>query len=498
MEDATRLDENVCESPEAVNVTDMERAATLIRVSSDSQDEENQAAEVEAHCQARRYRVTKRFRLHDMSASRGEQEAVLQDILNDIRNGMYTVLVIAHSSRIDRRDPDTQMLYVLSVRLAGGRMESVREPEFGQPTLSGRLNTVMAQHQNHEYSETLKGHLTAAKTRIKANGAFDGKPPWGYTTDGPKYNRQLVPNDLGRKYVPLIYAKVIAGVSLTNIALWLIAEGVPPMGIAKEREDGRGKTGQWWSRSVLQLVRNPVYKGHRCVKTGRTTWGKTVHRCPAIVDAGTWRKAQAALQPKYRGPAAEHRAMLAGAVFCGNSECTTEDSPMYRIHPGKQRPGAPPRTALYYRCAGRGANRKGCGTMIRLEIVDSAVNEIIAESFDTPVMARKLIPGNELELEARLEEVLSELREMDPSEMSDDEYDSELKRLRAERDEIKATTPIPDRVDLVPTGDTYAGLWGILGPSERGPWLVSQGFRVMVSKTRVTVSQGDVSASLAI
>jgi len=468
----------------------MERAATLIRVSSDTQDETNQIREVDAHCQVHDYKVVKPIRLHDVSAS-GEQVRVLDQILADIRAGEYTVVVAAHSSRVDRREPDEQLLFLLNVRMAGGRIESAREPDYGKADIAGMIRTLMSQHENHDYSVTLKGHMAAAKTTIKDNGAFDGKPPWGFTTIGEKYSRRLLPTELGLKYVPLIYGKVIAGVSLSDIAKWLTDEGVPPMGVAKE-DSPKGKTGQWWPRSVLQLVRNPVYKGHRSVKTGRTTWGKTVHRCTPIVDADTWQRAQKALKtrPK-RGPVVENRAMLATAIFCGNPDCTAgPDSPMYRITP-------PPRGervwGTFYRCSGRGANKKGCGTMANLNAVDAAVNTIIAEAFDTPYMVRKLVPGNSAELDAQLEEIKSDIRELD---IDDDNYDIEHAKLLKLHQEIKNMERTPDEVKLIPSGDTYAGLYASLTSFERGPWLASQEFRVTASKTAVTVTQRGVAVSM--
>src|SRR5580700_8727980 len=82
-----------------------ESAGILIRVSSDGQDELNQIPEIETHCFEKGYRINRRYELHDKSAYHGEHEPVLDEILDDIRNGVIRVIVIAHSSRIDSRDP---------------------------------------------------------------------------------------------------------------------------------------------------------------------------------------------------------------------------------------------------------------------------------------------------------------------------------------------------------------------------------------------------------
>ena len=72
---------------------------------------------------------------------------------------------------------------------------------------------------------------------------------------------------------------------------------------------------------------------------------------------------------------AENRAVLAGLLTCPN--CA---APMYGIRTGEGN------QHLYYRCAGSGAQRKGCGNMCRLAETDAAVDRIASEMFDSPVM----------------------------------------------------------------------------------------------------------------
>jgi hypothetical protein len=55
---------------------------------------------------------------------------------------------------------------------------------------------------------------------------------------------------------------------------------------------------------------------------------------------------------------------------------------------------------------------------------------------------------------------------------------------------------VPDRVDLVPTGDTYYGVWQRLSTPERGAWLAAHGFQVTADKEHVTVSQESGSATV--
>jgi site-specific DNA recombinase len=367
----------------------------------------------------------------------------------------------------------------------------------------GTLWAVAAERAAEEH-QTIRSRITDQLRMLEDEGKFHGRPPFGYESTGSKYDHQLEPNETGRTYVPEIYRLVIKGWSLKRIADWLNAEGVRPM------------SGVWWPRNLAKMIRNPTYKGFRCTRETippddveardgkiiryrygdrwtehpRWVYGKVVHRCEALVDAATWKRANEALTNRPgRGRSSQDPAMLAGALWC--PDCP--DSPMYRIKTWTSRRGEP---YLYYRCTGRGANRQSCGLMVRVEAVDAAVNQIIAEQFDSPVMEHQIIPGNEAEIENRLEEVRFEIRQLGAQNLADSEYDRELRRLRRKRDRVAATAIVEDRVELTDTGERYSGLWDGLSVAERGAWLAENGFRVTASKAKVTVTRGEKSAAL--
>ena len=76
--------------------------------------------------------------------------------------------------------------------------------------------------------------------------------------------------------------------------------------------------------------------------------------------------------------------------------------------------------------------------------------------------------------------------------MSDEQFDEQVRRLRAERDQIKALPAEPDRWDEQLTEERYSDLYQALPASERGAWLTSHGFVVHATKKEVSVIQGDV------
>jgi site-specific DNA recombinase len=351
-----------------------------------------------------------------------------------------------------------------------------------------------ADQERKDITERITRELDA----LREAGKLHGRPPFGYTTAGEKYDHYLVATDEGRRYVPEIYRLVIKNWSLKRVADWLNDEGIRPV-----------SGGLWWPRNLAKLIRNPTYRGFRCaqeavpadevetrdgkpvryryadrwVERPRLVYGKAIHQCEALVDAATWKRANDALTNRPgRGRTSNNPAMLSGVLWC--PDC--DDSPMYRIASSRtNRHGEP---YEYYRCTGRGNQRRSCGLMVRMELADRAVDTAMRLRFNTPVMEHRVVPGNEAELENRDQEIRFKMKQLS-EDLPDEEYDAELARLRAERDANRATELIPDSVELVETGETYLELWERTEVPERGPWLAEHGFRVYASKAKVTVRQ---------
>lgn len=464
----------------------MVRAGKWLRVSSGGQDEANQEPDVDRHCDARGYHVAKTYTLHDKSASKGEQQEALDEVLDDLRRGEIQVLVCWHSDRLDRRGVREALDFIVKVKNAGGHIESTKEGQLDEDS----IDTIIHSWMNWKKSEHLKEQVKAGHDRVRANGALHGRPPWGMTKTGPKYHKQLVPTDLGREWIPKIFGWVIERISFRDIIARLQEAGIV------------GDHGVWHPSTIGEMIRNPAYMGFRCAQDPKTKkYGKILHRCEELVSPPIWRKAQEALDaaPTRRGYSnPETRPMLSGVLKCGNPQCDATgapDSPMNRSTARDYLPdGSVKNTRLYYRCSGIGAQRKSCSTMVRLEDVDAAVDLIIHDSFDIPRMERRVIPGTDHA--ADLESLKFELRQLPARELPWDEEDTERSRLRAEYDRIAAEPIVPDKVVMVDSGQTYAELWDSMKPQDRGAWLKRQEFIVRASRTAVTVTQGDVSATV--
>jgi len=462
-------------------MTDAERALRFFRVSSDKQDETNQETEVDGHISSRGYEVGGTVRLHDVSAYHGAHEADLVGVLAGIRRGDYTVVVVAHSSRIDRRDPDVAEAFHLAVRQAGGRIESVREPEFGKSDLGGKIVTLISQFSNNAYSAAISGNVRAAFERIDTNEAFRGLPPWGLTTTGERYSKHLVATAVGAEYLPLIFRRVAAGESLHAVARWLTEQGVKPRGIRKEREDGRGKSGKWWAHSVGKIIRNAAYAGHVTDSMGRTTYA-----WQGIVSPSLWQDANKSLdtRPQRRsGPrSAGECEPLSSNTYCYPCSLRGTDSPMYL-------------TAGLLRCTGRGADRHGCGNCLPLgtarKLADRYLGGLAREIFEITT-----VPGNEATLRDRRSRLDLERRQVAMAGLSFDAEDSERARLRAEYEALDAAVVVPDVRDFRPTGESYGQRWNRLSADGRAAWLKSGEVAVMFGRDLSAEAHPDATESV--
>jgi DNA invertase Pin-like site-specific DNA recombinase len=288
---------------------------------------------------------------------------------------------------------------------------------------------------------------------IESRGMLTGRPPFGYTSEGEKYSRHMVPTDIGRKYVPQIFARIADGQPAMTVCRWLDSEGVRP----------NSRTGASWSpKSVTQMIRRRTYAGQR-----QNAEGRTITEVEPLVDAKLWTAANKRLDETTRGrrgPATHPPALLTGALKCGRC-----GSSMYRI----QSSGTVP---FYYRCNGRPPLRKGCGMMVPITLLDDLVDEAMSENH-LWIMEATLVPGQNYDVQ--IEAIRLKIRDLGAADLGDDEYDARLAGLRSERDELRGLESTPDRWETRATSVTYAQQWTASDLAGR---------REMLSLTRVTFS----------
>ena len=125
----------------------------------------------------------------------GEQQAKLDEMLADMRDGKIKVLVCWHSDRLERRGPEYVFRLLSRVRDAGGRIESTKEPLFGATDMSGEALTALGAVISHQYSVHLAEQVGIAQARIRDNNGVLTCLPWGYRAEGPK---RIIENSIRR------------------------------------------------------------------------------------------------------------------------------------------------------------------------------------------------------------------------------------------------------------------------------------------------------------
>ena len=139
--------------------------------------------------------------------------------------------------------------------------------------------------QAHEEWKNTSERYRRMQGYLRSEGKLVGRAPFGYEVvpaeDGHK---TLAPTEVGRKFVPEIFRRCIAGDSLATIALWLDAEGAPLPS---------ANSTTWQPRTVGTIIRCTTMMGRRTDATG-----KTILKCEALVDPVTFRRAGEALDAR--------------------------------------------------------------------------------------------------------------------------------------------------------------------------------------------------------
>ena len=386
-----------------------------LRVSTGRQDEAGQLPDVLTDCDRQGLCPVKFYIVHDKSAYKGEQQAKLDEMLHDVREGAIAVAHMWDIDRLDRRGGTSTVDDVRHVIDAGGRVRSCRQGDVGLTTMGDRVSLFLSGEQAHEYSEKISAAVSRTNVEIRANNHMAGGGyPWGYRITGDRDKRRnksielvmeapyarIVDGQM-KHYVVDIYERCIAGDSCLTIARWLNSQHVPTR---------FGKP--WTDGAVYGILTNMSYAGHR-QDEGIGPDGKpsrklrqTIMTCPALISVGMWNDARDALKSpsRKRGPGIgkpmPNRPLLA------KLRCAQCGSPMYRSRGGRKNQ----KPAYYYRCAGTAPERRGCGNMIYLPALDLIVTTRIFMTSEDAHKEKEWVAGKDWS--AELIEIEQELAEL--------------------------------------------------------------------------------------
>ncbi len=397
-------------------MTSIDRAGRWLRVSTLAQDERNQEPDVDGWIESHEYELGKcgpegdgTYRLK-ASASKGMQQKMLDLVIEDMREGRLDVLVVWKSNRIERRGAFNAFDLARKVRDAGGRIEYVQDAYLNDANAMSDVMLALAATKDKQYSEDLRENAFRNVRLIKANKGVFTDLPWGYSAAGPKLAKVAVPSDECREYWPQVLQRCIAGDSCATIGKWLDSEGV------------KTDSGKPWHEDVLRrLIRNPVYCGRRL------GWedNAPLLTAEAVVKVDVWKKAGEALanRPK-QGPKSTKNPVK---PMLAKLKCARCGSSMYRIHAGSKQ-----RDKFYYRCAGNGPQRQGCGNWVPFDLLNQMVSLRFLLWNDQPYQTKVWQEGQNWD--ADIADIKLTIQKLDPESEEDearrDALKAQLKDLR--------------------------------------------------------------------
>lgn len=398
----------------------------------------------------------------------------------------YDAIVAFKNDRLSRQDWADEARIRMWAEEHGKRLIIVDGPQWPPRDQSDRILWDFLSQQSRSEWKSIQERNVRTQTALRDDGKAIGRCPWGYEVVGEEYDKRFVPTEAGRKYIPLIFALCINGMSTTAIAAWLDSEGI---------SISPGK--RMWPRSVAVIIQNPTYAGRHSNAEGRI-----IHECEPLIGADTYIKANQQLQARNtrratttKGLATELTRRSVGrpvdksglsmltpvCPWCHwDTETKLPISPMNRLISVKKDKSGTDRSYVYYRCLGIGARRKGCGNMVHLATVDKLVSDFL-DQLDAPMYILDLIAGKNYDADIALVDM--ELKSLASQGLSEEKEDDLRTHLRAEKRRLAALPSVPDRVERVATGQTYGEVWHGLSPIERRAWLAKRGVKCYAAKT---------------
>lgn len=346
------------------------------------------------------------------------------------------------------------------------------------------------------------------KTFLKGNGTVWGRAMFGYEITGEPKSKTLTPTSEGWTYIPPVYQMCIDGKSCDVIAAWLTEQGVETDGhrrwAARPMDaDGNPKpepSNVWGGTTIRQIIRNPAYMGIVCERNWAAkagTYGRQIMECAALVAAATWQRANDALAIKNgqkRKPSSLAPAMLHSGVLrclnCGGAMYRmTSNGTRFKTRADGTRVRYRQNCPDNYRCRGGKPDWKGCGTMVKCTLVDEALDWWMSDNRGQ-IKVNTIIRGH-TNREIELADIAYRLQQLPVQGLSRRDEQAERDLLYAEEDRLTALPDEPDRVETVPTGETYGSAWAQLPYTERTPWLKKNNKYVCASKTRIELREAD-------
>lgn len=238
------------------------------------------------------------FTDNDLSAYSGKPRPGYQQMLDDLRTGLYGTVLAWHTDRLHRRPLELEE-YIDVCEPRQIQTRTVKAGSLDLSTATGRMIARQLGVQARYEVERMIERQRRARDQKVQRGEWSGGPrPYGWEADGVTPIREEI------AVIREVTDAVLAGASIRSIAADLNQRGL------------YSSTGAHWDGSTLRrMLRRPRNAGilqHRGEEAGPSTWD-------AALDEPTWRSLRAVLDDPSRIPTASNvrKHLGSGIYLCG-------------------------------------------------------------------------------------------------------------------------------------------------------------------------------------
>jgi DNA invertase Pin-like site-specific DNA recombinase len=362
---------------------------------------------------------------------------------------------------------------------AGGMLDLDFSSSLGVGEIIVRLLAWAAQMEAQAIAE----RVTGARATLRSQGRFAGGiPPYGYRPvpreDGP--GMTLAPDPDAVAVLEDLISELIGGALPHTLAMALNEAGVPtPLDHDAIRRGEAPKGRTWVGATVKSVTTSPALIGYQIHKGTpvRDAKGRPILAGPPIVDRETFELVRAAVKASAAPERRERKdtnALLLGVVHCASCEGRMY---MYAANSGK--------TTVYgCRALARGRSCEAKASIRADWLEEWAEAEFLRTVGRLPVVKVIRHPGYDPAPE--LAEVTAELaahmgeRNRFKSAAGRQLWQATADALEARAAELEATPRTEPREETVPTGQTYAELWGEADRTGKRRLLLDAGAYILV------------------
>lgn len=323
----------------------MKRVAGYARVSTQAQATdgtslEAQKKKIEDRCSKEEYELVRIYADGGISGS-SRNRPQLQELLKDAKAGKFDTVLFTKLDRLGRNNRDIHNIYYELKEECGIDLFCIDDHSLNTDGSMGKMMlAISAGFAELERSNIKERTFGGRKIKWRAQKAIIGAIPYGYkrgnipgsieiNEEQAKVYKRIVDYYLGQRF------------STKKLALQLTAEGVP-VPSASKGEGKQSKSKHWWSTTILDMLRNPAYKGEveynqkvHVMKNGgrngsyytttkedkpREQW--VTVKLPRLISDERWQQVQDRIENQKRKPKRTYKGyedhfLLDGLAYCG-------------------------------------------------------------------------------------------------------------------------------------------------------------------------------------